>query len=139
MSVISRQRATYRKRLPDLVNIRIDYDCSLSDYASNLFIDDPTISNRHLKVYSVIFDQNDQTNTEPLVYAEDLSSNGSYWNGSLIGKGNGGVLLSDGDEVRISPRVTLIFEAIANRAKEVLDSVQELEKRASGGFQSLKP
>ena len=84
----------------------------------------------------MIFDQSDPSSTEPLIYAEDLSSNGSYWNGSLIGKGNGGVLLSDGDEIRISPRIVLVFEAAMKSADETVDNLHELEKKVSSPIKS---
>ena len=66
---------------------------------------------------------------KPLIYAEDLSRNGSYWNGSYIGKGNGGVLLTDGDELQISPRVTLIFRSKFEESTEERDWTQEDEMR----------
>ncbi|MCJ1478604.1 hypothetical protein MMC13_007285 [Lambiella insularis] len=77
-------------------------------YVSDLHFGDFTVSNRHAKIYSITYDESD---TQPLVYVEDLSSNGTYWNGSLIGKGYNAVLLSDGDMLQIVPKLTLIFHA----------------------------
>lgn len=84
---------------------------------------DPTVSNRHLKIYSVVHDLLSDSEIAPLVYAEDLSSNGSYWENSLIGRGNGAVLLSDGDKIRISPRICVFFRSIKKQVEEAIDSV----------------
>lgn len=62
-----------------------------------------------------------------MIYAEDLSSNGSYWNGALIGKGNGAILLSDGDELRISPRIKLVFHTAIAHESDELDKLQKTE------------
>lgn len=84
-------------------------------FFSQLVLDDLTVSNRHIRIYSVIYDET----TEPLVYAEDLSRNGCSWlqkRGSKyqkysIGKGNA-FLLSDGDKVTLCDRSTFIFRAV---------------------------
>ena len=87
------------------------YACWLSqnistNLNSQIVRSNPSISNRHLRIYSVIY----EANIEPIqgfVYAEDLSTNGSFWQykrgshltESLIGRCNA-VLLSSGDQVR---------------------------------------
>ena len=79
----------------------------------------------------------DETTVPPLVYAEDLSRNGTFWNGRLIGRGNGGFLLSDGDVLRLSPRVEIVYhcsdiewEQGVNRQ---YDPVQAAEKKVCRG------
>lgn len=82
---------------------------------SQLLLDDLTISNRHIRIYSVIYDET----TEPLVYAENLSRNGCSWlqkrdfryHKYSIGKGNA-FLLSNGDKITLCDRSTFIFRAI---------------------------
>lgn len=82
---------------------------------SQLVLDDLTISNKHIRIYSVIYDEN----TEPLVYAENLSRNGCSWlqkRGSRyqkysIGKSNA-FLLSDGDKITLCDWTTFIFRAV---------------------------
>jgi FHA domain len=81
-----------------------------------MVFDDPTISNVHLKVYVIGFDEEDSVS--PLVYAEDLSSNGTYWNGTFIGRANGAFLLSHGDEIRLSSTITLLFKSVLGSAEE---------------------
>ncbi len=78
-------------------------------------LDDLTISNVHVRIYSVIYDET----TEPFVYAENLSRNGCYWlqkKGSsyqkyYIGKGSA-FLLSDGDKITLCDWTTFVFRAI---------------------------
>lgn len=80
-------------------------------FKSNLQTSDPVISRTHLKIYSVVYDTDEKTDIKPMVYAENLSSNGIYWNDNYFGKGQGGVLLSHNDELRLSPRLTLTFSS----------------------------
>ncbi|KAK2820068.1 hypothetical protein FQN49_007750, partial [Arthroderma sp. PD_2] len=82
-----------------------------------LVIDDPMVSNTHLRIYTIIFDQETPTQVAPLVYVQDLSLNGAFWNGVRIGKGSGGFLLSDGDIVKISSDVILEY-----RGERVLET-----------------
>ena len=68
-----------------------------------------------------MYEDDPQSGVEPLVYAEDLSStNGTYWNKSLIGKGNA-VLLSDGDELRLGGDVCLTFRKVADQDTTTID------------------
>lgn len=93
-------------------------------------IHDAVVSNKHLRIYTIIFDDDPADGIAPLVYAEDLSQNGTYWNGSLIGKGNGGVLLSDGDTLRLSPRICYRFQRCKPRDEErPFDFTQECEMK----------
>lgn len=100
----------------------------MADYSSSLVAEDPTVSNKHVRIYSVLFEDHDGSDIPPLVYAEDLSLNGTYWNGVRMTKGNGGVLLGEGDELRISPRLTLGFYPADAVSHESVDEIQEAEK-----------
>ncbi len=107
----------------------LQFYCSpCTDCYSDLVPEDPTISNQHLRIYSILYDQEEDSNIAPLVYAEDLSRNGTYWNGALIGRGNGGVLLSNGDKLRLSPRLSFIYHGTDPPKYEPLDHIQEQEK-----------
>ncbi|KAK5219683.1 hypothetical protein LTR72_008067 [Exophiala xenobiotica] len=91
-------------------------------------IDDPYVSQKHVRIYTVVYEDDEPNEIETLVYAEDLSQNGTYWNGSLIGKGNGGYLLSDRDALRLSSRTTLVFSAVTDDSSNLnFDLVQEQE------------
>ena len=100
----------------------------LSDCHSQFVINDPTVSKKHLRVYTVVYDNDNPEEVDVLVYAEDLSSNGTYWNGSLIGRGNGGFLLSQDDKLKLATNVYLDFQAPGNLTSiEHFDEVQEVE------------
>ncbi|KIV91597.1 hypothetical protein PV10_06116 [Exophiala mesophila] len=77
-------------------------------------LDDPHISKRHVRIYTVVYENEEPNDVDTLVYAEDLSHNGTFWNGSLIGKGNGGFLLSNGDVLRLSQRTFLCFTSLSD-------------------------
>ena len=98
------------------------------DY-SQVHVTDPRISNRQLRVYSVIYDDGDGSDIMTLVYAEDLSSNGTFWNGLLIGKEKGGALLSDGDQLRISPDVDVFFHTNQQASVPLWDDVRVREQK----------
>lgn len=103
--------------------------CDLTS-VSQMVIDDPFISNKHLRIYTVVYDVDKPTEVAPLVYAEDLSRNGTFWNGTFIGKGNGGFLLSDGDNLRLSARTIFVFRRlIADESHEPFDLTQEREMK----------
>lgn len=68
---------------------------------------------------------------EPFVYAEDISRNGVYWNGSLIGNKSNAFLLSDGDRLRLTSKTSLKFEASSICDTEYFSIVQEREMRVS--------
>lgn len=85
----------------------------LLNHSSRLLPKDPSISGHHLKFYSVIY------NDEPrqvFVYAQDLSTNGSYWHDrigsryveTLIGRGNA-ILLSSGDKIKLCDGTYIVF------------------------------
>ena len=85
-----------------------------------------------------MFDDDQSDGIPPLVYAEDLSRNGTYWNGSLIGRGNGGVLLSDGDTLRVSARIHYRFlPAFKQNKEQVFDLTQEAEMKVRSNGQAL--
>ncbi|RMD43127.1 hypothetical protein DV735_g2056, partial [Chaetothyriales sp. CBS 134920] len=94
-------------------------------------IEDPQVSRKHLRVYSVVYDADDPSEVDVLVYAEDLSQNGTFWNGSFIGKGNGGFLLSQDDTLKLAKNVFLSFETHRSLdTTNYFDLVQEKEMRA---------
>jgi pSer/pThr/pTyr-binding forkhead associated (FHA) protein len=99
---------------------------------SQYVLDDPVVSNKHIRIYSVVYNGDEPNDIAPLVYAEDLSRNGTFWNGSLIGKGNGGFLLSDGDTLRVSARKLFVYRIMVPRDDDHLfDLVQEHEMNVS--------
>ena len=107
-------------------NFRFSFPRSYS--TSQHVVDDPHVSRKHLRIYTIVYDSDDPSEVDTLVYAEDLSSHGTYWNGSLIGRGNGGVLLSDGDVLKIASDVHFQFQSLtADHETAAFDIVQEHE------------
>ncbi|RHZ49258.1 FHA domain-containing serine/threonine-protein kinase [Aspergillus thermomutatus] len=92
-------------------------------------VDDPFISNRHLRIYTIIFDQENPDEVAPLVYAQDISLNGTSWNNYPMGKGNGSFLLSDGDILELSPRFHLLYRRDGHREEDHFDVLQRVEMR----------
>ena len=127
-SYLSQKRDTDRKRSSKLASwALISY--YKANFHSQIVFNDLTVSNKHVKIYSISYDQSNCSNIKPLIYAEDLSSNGTYWNGSLVGKTNGAVLLSDGDVLRISPRISLLFRTEMDCEMNEPSSFQESEMK----------
>ncbi|KAL2010194.1 hypothetical protein VTN00DRAFT_6001 [Thermoascus crustaceus] len=93
-------------------------------------VEDPVVSNKHVRIYTIIFDHENPEEVAPLVYAQDLSRNGTSWNGSFIGKGTGGVLLSDGDVLRLSPRFYIQFRCGTRPQEDAFDRVQRSEMKS---------
>lgn len=101
-------------------------------YASQWVLADPYLSTKHLRIYSVVYENEDEHELEYLVYCEDLSRHGTYWNGSLIGRGNGGFLLSNGDKLRLSRQTTFCFVVPdASTQSNHFDLTQESEMAVS--------
>ena len=114
--------------------------------SSQIFLNDSTISNKHFRIYSVIYDPN-SAEVEPLIYAEDLSTNGSRWLPKLqcsekpytIGRSNA-FLLSDGDRILSSDGTKFTFISRSSigevSLKQEANEIQELEKKVSYFFKA---
>ncbi|KAF2868529.1 kinase-like domain-containing protein [Massariosphaeria phaeospora] len=84
---------------------------------------DPTISNKHLRIHCVLYEQDPVAGIPPFVYATDLSINGTHLKksnaasadsqdyGILMGRRHGAFLLDHGDELRLSDFVTLVYNS----------------------------
>ena len=94
-------------------------------------MNDPVISNIHLRIYTIIFDRENPDEVAPLVYAQDLSMNGSSWNGYPMGKGKGSFLLSDGDVLQLSLRFSLHFCCAVQGNEDCFDMLQMIEMRVT--------
>lgn len=95
---------------------------------SQYVIEDPVISNKHLRIYTIIFDHENPEEIAPLVYAQDISSNGTLWNNNWIEKSNSSVLLSDGDILTLSGRFHILFQCATTTA-EPFDRMQYMEMK----------
>lgn len=78
----------------------------------------------------MVYENDEPNEIDTLVYAEDLSQNGTYWNGSFIGKGNGGFLLTDEDVLRLSRHTYFVFTATSpSQNVRIFDHTQETEMK----------
>ncbi|OJJ48268.1 hypothetical protein ASPZODRAFT_92708 [Penicilliopsis zonata CBS 506.65] len=102
-----------------------------------LVVEDLHVSNRHLRIYTVLFDKDNPGEVSPLVYAQDLSRNGTLWNGSPMGKKVGGVLLSDGDILALSPGYYLEFRCGNFREESPFENTQLREMELFGEYYTL--
>lgn len=81
--------------------------------SSQIVVNNPSISNHHLKIYSITYDDEPR---QVFVYAQDISTNGSRWiynsgchyEESSMGRGVA-VLLDDGDKIKICDGTCFIF------------------------------
>jgi hypothetical protein len=102
------------------------FNGSAAHVRSNYVLSSPIVSNIHLRIYCILYEE-----SPPLVYCEDLSRNGTAWNSVTIGKGKGGVLLSEGDGVTIGRAVKLTFHQNFTPTIEPMNEVQEAEKEVT--------
>lgn len=103
-------------------------DLSYSQY-SQFHITNPFVSNKHVRIYTILFDQDDLDEIPPLVYAQDLSMNGTFWNGYRMAKGRGSFLLSDGDNLRVSVGVHIQFKSADPDKETNITQLQQLEMK----------
>jgi hypothetical protein len=97
------------------------------------------VSQKHLHIHCIIFEDDPATGIPPLIYAEDLSTNGTFLSRSLrdfpigpeqrIGRKGGRVLLRSGDWLRISPTVTLRFCYSSHVPMKTVSGLTGLQKR----------
>lgn len=67
----------------------------------------------------------------PLVYAEDLSRNGTLLNGHLMGFGNGGFLLRQGDMLSITRDISIRFNSVIEVSDTCFSDLQKNEIQVS--------
>lgn len=98
---------------------------------SQFVIQNPFVSNKHLRIYTILFDQENPQEVPPLVYAQDLSMNGTLWNEYPMGKANGSFLLSDGDVLRVTAGVYIRFRSAGYSEENRMSYLQRIEMRVS--------
>jgi hypothetical protein len=88
----------------------------------------PSVSARHFRIYSVLYDDTDYTEVDTLVYGENVSQYGTYWNNLFVGQKQGSFLLSNDDELKLGSKVRLRLKT-HSRSLEAsqFDPIQERE------------
>jgi hypothetical protein len=89
------------------------------------------VSNAHIRIHTIIYDFDSLEDVGPLVYVQDLSRNGTLWNGILIERGGGGVLLSNGDILTLSPDSYMQFRCSNETTTTDLTKLQVEESKVS--------
>lgn len=97
--------------------------------SSQIHLANPFVSNKHVRIYTIIFDQDSLQDIPPLVYAEDLSLNRTVWNDYRMGKGEGSFLLSDGDILTVSADIHIRFKSADPSKGTRFTPLQELEMK----------
>ncbi|ODH51652.1 CAMK protein kinase [Paracoccidioides brasiliensis] len=118
------------------VNVYSDQEIIIgrSNKLCNLALEgDLGVSNKHIRIYVIIFDQGNPGEVGPLVYAQDMSRNGTRWNGVHIKKEDAGVLLSDGDRLGLTPNTIITFQTWTERQRDIPFS--EVQKKEMQHFE----
>ncbi|OKP00910.1 Meiosis-specific serine/threonine-protein kinase mek1 [Penicillium subrubescens] len=107
-------------------NFQIDLSYSRGSqfHITNLFV-----SNKHVRVYTILFDQDNLGGIPPLVYAQDLSMNGTFWNDYRMGKDKGSFLLTDGDLLRVAVGIHVQFKSAGPDNENKFTQLQQLEMK----------
>ena len=115
------------------------FDYQSADPDSPIVVDAPWISNRHIRIFSVIYTEE----VEPLLYVEDVSSQGNntwmykrdkFWERIIMAKG-GIMLLCHGDRLRLCDGTVFAFrsahvnQSLATQTGK--DELRDLEKEVS--------
>jgi protein-serine/threonine kinase len=87
------------------------------------------VSNKHLRIYTILYDREILHEIPPLVYAQDLSLNGTLWNDYPMGRGKGSFLLSDGDTLQITQGEYLRFNCARDNRPDPFSRLQRIEMR----------
>ncbi|PTU19795.1 hypothetical protein P175DRAFT_0439669, partial [Aspergillus ochraceoroseus IBT 24754] len=93
-------------------------------------MNDPLVSNKHLCIYTVLFDQDNPEEIAPLVYVQDISMNGTEWNGYRMANAQRSFLLSDGDILRLSPKSYIQFREVDPLRGKSFSLLQKIEMKA---------
>lgn len=73
------------------------------------------MSNTHIEIYTIIYDREHPNELAPLVYARNLSMNGTRWNGYSMGHNRDSFLLSDGDVLMLPSGVHIRYNYYDSR------------------------
>jgi hypothetical protein len=105
-------------------------------FTSRGVIPNMTISNRHIRIHCIDFEL-DHDQLPPLIYVEDLSTNGTFIIGSYDQKDensrklglNHPLLVKDADQLRLGDHVTCVFECFMKDSPRSLTTIQLLEAK----------
>lgn len=108
--------------------------CSTDLVFSQYQILNSHVSSRHIRIYTVTFDEDDPDDFEPLVYAQNLSRFGTKWNAYMMHEQGESFLLSDGDLLEVTPGVTFRFKSASPTPQDLFSPQRNREMRVSTLF-----
>ncbi|KAJ5619217.1 hypothetical protein N7510_003201 [Penicillium lagena] len=107
--------------------------------ACQFVIPNQFVSNKHLRIYTILYDRDILNEIPPLVYTQDLSLNGTLWNDYPMGQGKGSFLLSDGDTLRITQGEYLRFNCARDNRPDTFSCLQRIEMREFNDHYVITP
>ncbi|KAJ5495188.1 hypothetical protein N7539_000304 [Penicillium diatomitis] len=120
-------------------NIEVFVGRDAKRWRSQIHVASPFVSSRHVRIYTVVYDAGDLENVPPLVYAEDLSTNGTYWNSHVMRKGYASSLLCDGDTLEIAGHSQIQFKSAFASKGSQLTPLQQVEMEKFGDQYAVTP
>ena len=117
---------------------REQVDIGRQEVEALLCTEAPTISNHHLRVRCVIYEDDNEHDISPLIYLRVLSFNSvelkrpgaGHNTGVAVSRGHGDILLSSGDVLKMTPEIYLQFQYYkSNEPHNALDDFQRAEAK----------
>lgn len=94
----------------------------------DIVLDSLEVSHLHVRIYTALFDDGDPDDIAPLVYAQNLSSNGTRWNGYRMARQTGVCILSDGDILTL-PSIIMRYNSESGYEGYGFDPLQSKEMK----------
>ncbi|CAL5871977.1 uncharacterized protein PFLUO_LOCUS6234 [Penicillium psychrofluorescens] len=131
--------STHQTSSPQEVYSTDDIYIGRDKRACQFVIPNHFVSNKHLRIYTILYDREILHEIPPLVYAQDLSLNGTLWNEYPMGRGKGSFLLSDGDTLRIAQGEYLRFNCARDNRPDPFSCLQRIEMREFNDHYIITP
>ncbi|PLN76782.1 protein kinase-like protein [Aspergillus taichungensis] len=95
-----------------------------------IVVHSPVVSNTHIEIYTIIYDREHPNEIAPLVYARNISMNGTRWNGYSMGHNRDSFLLSDGDVLMLPSGVHIRYSFYGDSRPTNFGTLQRVEMDA---------
>ena len=130
VAYLTLHRADHTKSSVDLaIQANAEFDLGRDQVNSILGLNDGTISKHHLRIHCVTYDDNPVAAIEPLVYVRILSRHGARLSSQtapdgsnstcFLQHGHPSVLLNHGDTLHLSSNVSVTYEAVPQKSKQL--------------------
>jgi RIO-like serine/threonine protein kinase len=151
VAYLSLHRADNAEYSVDLaIQANTEFDLGRDQVTDMLCVSDGTVSKHHLRFHCVTYDENPVAAIEPLVYVRILSRHGARLSqtapdGSnstcFLQHGHPSVLLNHGDTLHLSSNVSVKYEAVPQKSKQLkrLGSIAQAEAKLFGKQYTIVP